>query len=332
MNFNQSSWGKIGALAELVGVFFIGSLLASLLFQAAGIKGHPLMALTGENPDMFAISWQTAKVLLLQYIGWLALALVFTIAQRRHPLKNRGITRNGKHFIALSILGVGAWALGDLPNKLIWVLDAEFDLGTSVPWREALLNAEQTAGWWTLMAVGSFGLIPFLEEVFWRGYIQSRLQESFSPIAAIVITATMFTFSHSQYHMLDGYHVATILAVFIGSLVFGWLYYKTGSLIPAIVMHALLNFPTTGIWMYMVIALMTVIVALNWSRYKKSLSEIKYQLKPESWGLIEFSAIMFVLLAMLGLSQAPQWVSYLGYVGLPVALTTTLILRKKLKN
>jgi hypothetical protein len=176
---------------------------------------------------------------------------------------------------------------------------------------------------------GSFGLVPILEEIFWRGHVQSRLQESFTPTAAITITAIMFTFSHSQYHHLDIYHAATIAGVFASALVLGWIVHHTRSLVPAIVMHALLNVPTDGIWMYLVVGAMLAVIVLNRHKYREALRRIKTRIKQDRWSVVDSLGVLFVLAIILGLSQAPQWVMYAGYVGLPMAIVISIFLRKR---
>ncbi|WP_417464649.1 CPBP family intramembrane glutamic endopeptidase [Kordiimonas sp.] len=329
MSFNRSLWGRLGACAEVAGVFFAGGLVGSMLLGLAGITSHPLAPLMGENPDMVAIAGNLAKVLMLQYAAWVALAIVFLLIRKQQPLSRLGFSLNGYTVGALVLLGIGAWALGDLGNRLLWILDAEFNLGTSVPWREALLSADRTAGWWLVMAVGSFGLVPLVEELFWRGYVQSRMTDSFSPAVAILITAAMFTFSHTQYHQADLFHGATLLALFTSSLIMGWLFHKTGSLIPSIVMHATLNFPLDGVAAYIALALMLVIIAVRWPLYAKAFTAVLNTIRGARWGLTEGVALVFLVALMLGLSQAPQIIQILGLACLPAGLAVAMLVRRR---
>ncbi|MCC2617288.1 CPBP family intramembrane metalloprotease [Aestuariibacter halophilus] len=316
IHYAKTRPGQLASLAEILAVFFVGSMLSSVLFQLAGIQGHPLMALTGEAPDLFAISRDLFDILMLQNAGWWVLILLFGWAFRRSFVADMGGSLRGHSLLWLVGLGCVGWALGDLPNKVLWVLDAEFDLGTSVPWREALIHGEKTAGWWTLMAVGSFGLIPVVEEIFWRGFVQARLQHSFPPAVAIIGAAAMFTLSHAQYHQLDGYHVATILALFFNACVIGWLFYRSGSLVPVIVMHALLNFPTDGAMTYVVIAVMSVIVCWQWTAIKRQGKEAAALLKGNVYTATAITTVLLLALSMMALSQAPGAIMYIGAIAL----------------
>lgn len=88
-------------------------------------------------------------------------------------------------------------------------------------------------------------LIAFPEELFYRGYVQTRLQElwpaRWSFLGgkwgwAVIVTSVIFALGH----------LVTIpnparLAVFFPSLLFGWVRNRTDSIYPAVVLHALAN-------------------------------------------------------------------------------------------
>jgi uncharacterized protein len=85
-------------------------------------------------------------------------------------------------------------------------------------------------------AVLVFGLIAgTAEEVFFRGYMQSRLREHWSPVAAVVTTSTAFAVLH-----FDISPVHVVLAFAIG-LYLGYLVEVTGSALPAIACHIVNN-------------------------------------------------------------------------------------------
>ncbi|BDX04835.1 CPBP family intramembrane glutamic endopeptidase [Planctobacterium marinum] len=318
--FANSPAGKVAALAEVLSVFFAGSIIASFLFQIAEVKGHPLMALLQDAPDLFAISWQLLKVLALQYVGWFVVVIIIGLLFQRRFIAGLGFTRNGQSLYWLVALGIIGWAVGDIPLKVLWLIDAQFNIGVSVPWREALIHSEKTAGWWTLMAVTSFGFVAIIEEVFWRGFVQARLQKSFSPLVAIVATAAMFTLSHAQYHQPDWYHLATIVSLFFSSLVFGWLFYKSGSIIPAIVMHSLLNFPADGVFTYLALGLMTCIAAWQFQVIKQQVNAVQQSFRAMSLHPMDGILVLFLAISMLSISQFPMLPLYLHYVTLPVLL------------
>lgn len=77
-------------------------------------------------------------------------------------------------------------------------------------------------------------LAPILEELLFRGAIQGRLQEAgLRPWQAILTASFIFGIVHMN--------PAQILFAFPLGIVFGWLYYRTGSLLPGLVGHLLNN-------------------------------------------------------------------------------------------
>ena len=77
-------------------------------------------------------------------------------------------------------------------------------------------------------------LAPILEELLFRGAIQGQLQESgMRPWTAILVSSLIFGVVHMN--------PAQIPFAFLLGMMFGWLYYRTGSLLPGIVGHVLNN-------------------------------------------------------------------------------------------
>ena len=81
----------------------------------------------------------------------------------------------------------------------------------------------------------SIGLLaPVLEELLFRGAIQGCLQQIVkNPWTAIIIASLIFGIVHMN--------PAQIPFAFLIGIMFGWLYYRTGSLLPGIIGHVLNN-------------------------------------------------------------------------------------------
>ena len=85
-------------------------------------------------------------------------------------------------------------------------------------------------------AVVVLGLIAgTAEEIFFRGYMQSRLREHWSPLAAVVTTSVGFAILHVDVSLV---HI--VLAFGLG-LYLGWVVETTGSALPAITCHIVNN-------------------------------------------------------------------------------------------
>jgi membrane protease YdiL (CAAX protease family) len=76
-------------------------------------------------------------------------------------------------------------------------------------------------------------IAPILEEIFARGIVLKGLLKNYHPYKAILISAIFFAALH-----LNPWQA---IPAFIGGLFLGWVYYKTQSVIPGIIVHATIN-------------------------------------------------------------------------------------------
>jgi ABC-2 type transport system permease protein/sodium transport system permease protein len=85
-----------------------------------------------------------------------------------------------------------------------------------------------------------FGVIPGVcEELFFRGYLFSALRQKLTPAATIISAALLF----ASFHLVTSTLLATerFLPSFGLGIALGWLAYRSGSVLPSIVMHVLHN-------------------------------------------------------------------------------------------
>ena len=81
------------------------------------------------------------------------------------------------------------------------------------------------------LLVGLWG--PFVEEVFFRGFLLGGLRTRLGPWPAILISSGVFAI----FHIHPGLYVPTFLL----GVAFGWVYLKTRSIWPSIYGHTLHN-------------------------------------------------------------------------------------------
>ena len=74
---------------------------------------------------------------------------------------------------------------------------------------------------------------PIGEEIIFRGMITKLLLEEYRPTKAIIISALIFGIIH--------FNPAQIPGAIIAGILLGWLYYKTRSVIPGIILHFINN-------------------------------------------------------------------------------------------
>ncbi|HPX05911.1 MAG TPA: CPBP family intramembrane metalloprotease, partial [Tenuifilaceae bacterium] len=76
-------------------------------------------------------------------------------------------------------------------------------------------------------------LAPVLEELLFRGIILKGFLKNYSPVKAIVVSGLLFGIFHLNPWQAIG-------ASFVG-VILGWVYYKTKSIIPCIIIHFVNN-------------------------------------------------------------------------------------------
>ncbi len=96
-----------------------------------------------------------------------------------------------------------------------------------------LLRAD--SGWadvgWVLLAVGLLG--PVAEEMYFRGVVYGGLRERWGPRWALAVSSVLFAAVH--------FRVIGFLSVLVGGLIAAFLYERTRSLLPPIMVHAIHN-------------------------------------------------------------------------------------------
>lgn len=89
-----------------------------------------------------------------------------------------------------------------------------------------------------LLAFMAIVLAPIFEELLFRGFLQPLLTRTLGAVAGILITAALFGGLHApEYSGAWQYALCVALA----GVVFGYLRYRTGSLIPCTIMHGCFN-------------------------------------------------------------------------------------------
>jgi uncharacterized protein len=113
----------------------------------------------------------------------------------------------------------------------IIVIDFLMSAMPSLPnWLEDSFNLLQS-GWFGIVCIAILG--PILEELLFRGGITKVLLKKYTPTKAIILSALIFGIFHLNPVQMVG-------AGLMG-LLLAWVYYKTASLIPCILMHIVNN-------------------------------------------------------------------------------------------
>jgi len=95
-----------------------------------------------------------------------------------------------------------------------------------------------------MIIVMSSVVAAIVEETGFRGYMQQPLERKYGPVAAIVITSIIFT----AIHLSHTWARQIAPQIFFASTLLGILAYKTNSLIPGIIGHAILDVCDYSFW------------------------------------------------------------------------------------
>lgn len=116
-------------------------------------------------------------------------------------------------------------------SSVIFLTSALASRLTFLPdWLDQTFNILQS-GWLGIVCISVLG--PILEELLFRGAITKVLLRKYSPVKAILISGLIF----GVFHINPAQVVSASLVGFF----LAWLYYKTQSLIPCILIHILNN-------------------------------------------------------------------------------------------
>ena len=92
------------------------------------------------------------------------------------------------------------------------------------------LTGALLVGWLILRGLGTIVLVPIIEELFFRDYLEGKLRGFSGPILSALITAGLFAALHDRW-----------IEAFAAGLLFSWLMQRRGRVIDAIAAHAVAN-------------------------------------------------------------------------------------------
>jgi len=205
------------------------------IFAASGVAIVTLKAIFPDTPDQALLQSLPALI-----AGSLAssLALIFTllaIVQPATPAALR-LAPGWETGRALGVMVLGMLTLGQALDSLTWLAGLG-ERGTMVVVRRVL---EGAVGPDLFGAVVVFGVIAGAsEELFFRGYMQTRLAEAWGAARGIVVTAACFGVLHVD---VSGVHMALAFAM---GVYLGFVVERTGSVLPAMVCHVVNNIAYT---------------------------------------------------------------------------------------
>ena len=225
----------------------------------------------GYQLGLTAVAMVVSKFVYMDLITMTSLVMVVsTLAMSWHLLHHGYVTLRSDNYKALT--------LPVLCVSVVFVFSAMYVLNLLIEQTGLPNTMEET---FLAMSRNPLGILsitllgPVLEELLFRGAIQGDLQRQMSPWKAIIVSSLLFGVVHMN--------PAQIPFAFLLGMLFGWLYYRTGSLLPGIVGHVLNNSVATVnmylhgdatieeqmssdlvMWLWALVALVAFVVAALW--------------------------------------------------------------------
>jgi membrane protease YdiL (CAAX protease family) len=308
---------RLLAMIEVLGVLALGWLLTRLLLQLLPLP--PLeteleRAVLAQRPDLLRLAALAVVPLTLQAACLLVPAHVISRFLRGESfLGSPGPVRRAA---GIPLTALTAFCFAALPMRGLLVVNEVHPLGKE-PYYWELFHKPWGLGFWVFMAVGSFVLIPVLEELVYRGYCQTRLERAFGGTGAVVGTSVLFAVVHFQYYRADVLNVGMVLSLFVVSLGIGAAYLATRSILAPMLVHSLMNVPATAPWDLAFVGVMVVgAVVLR----KRSAGLVR----PLTAGRVRHSDALYLLVVGLfssGMALLPIATTAVFIVGMLSALT-----------
>ena len=211
------------------GDIFRGLGLAALVFFSVFLIGFGVFALIDDDPTENAEFVATAIIVLI--VDVLALVLVPVLV-----LRGRGVARLlGLRAPSLSAVGWGLAAL-----IAAWIAIVGYQLiveALEIEWLEPVsaIDGEESFSVLAAVLIGVAVLLmaPLAEEIFHRGFLVGAIRRRWGPIAAVVISAALFSALH--------FDVGSLIPFFVVGVAFALAYLKSGSLWASISAHFVFN-------------------------------------------------------------------------------------------
>ncbi len=181
--------------------------------------------------------------MLLRFGVGIAIGFALLYWRRKTRMRDAGVTLAGRSARTLIGTGVITWAVAALPFTMIFVVNAVVPFGEGFELFENIYTLLPRADFWAIWLAGAVVLPPILEEIFFRGYARTRLAEVYGDFGAVIVVSFIFMLMHGHFYAADATKIASLLVLIYGAIAWAWVTLRTGSILPAVVAHALGNMP-----------------------------------------------------------------------------------------
>jgi uncharacterized protein len=223
-------WPVFVTLLAVIVLILFFQILAGLGLAAWALsRGTPATEIGPEIMELLTTPWAFIVLGAGSQLAMLIPAVVAARLSSDSVTWRLGLDRPGLPALGFIAVAFGSWV------PLAVSLGLVYSLPENLPTDSSAAAMYEKMTWAAALPFLLFiSLAPGLcEEILFRGYVQRRLLERWSPWAAILVTSVIFALFHIMPH---GIAVAFPLGIWLG-----WLAWKTGSVWPGVVCHAFVN-------------------------------------------------------------------------------------------
>ena len=211
------------AFLATIGSMFFGGFMGAVIVLAF---------INPASPDLNLPRW---AIVLSESL--ILLPLAFIIQRRRLPLAatfrlqkvSPGTLRNA------ALIGLGVSVLIDELDRLVaLVFPLPYHIARGMEFLTFSTGSEAL-----LVAAGAVVIAPLVEEIVFRGFFQGQVEKGYRDVTkAVLLSSFLFTVLH--------FNPWWSLQIYLLGMVLGYLAWRTGSIWPAFVVHAINN--SLGLW------------------------------------------------------------------------------------
>ncbi|GAB4196891.1 MAG: hypothetical protein OHK0022_14800 [Roseiflexaceae bacterium] len=219
-----------------------GSVQAAFLMIRATQQGMDLAQLTNNQSELLRLVGADGLLVstLVQNLICILVPVLRVRLIRREPLAEIGLQANRPMNLVLTGIGLGVLVL--IGNVVLGLLLNALGIRQNQSDQYPLFRGDYAGQ--ALFFITAAVLAPVGEEVLFRGYVFNALRQSYATrpwglALAFGLSALLFSLAHSLAATRDV--IGLLIPTFVMGLLLAWGTYRTGSVIPAIIAHAMNN-------------------------------------------------------------------------------------------
>ncbi len=238
------------AFTTLLAAAFVGQVGTIVATIAVGIgvgfvmgEGADPATIQAHVQEIFEMPLPSLLLLLVPFQIGMALVMLFAAWRSKEPMREclGLLPQTGRVLSGLKLATLAAFALSIAWAYIIVSNLFESESTTTTPLSSVITDCS----WWaiSLVSIITSAIPAVVEEALYRGYLQRRLLQRWPPAVSIGISTLLFA-------LLHGDSLQHIISVVPFGVIAGLLAYRTNSIKPGMLVHALYNTGVVGIGLF----------------------------------------------------------------------------------